>query len=184
DPITPASLADALNCLGSSGRGGPAFLLTPQSRYCLLAEPDPALLEAAMPAAASARWRQLDAAGLQPLLLAAASGIQDNERDVLVFHDAAEAVSAAATGGTAVIMNPVPFPAVRDIALHGERVPRKSTSFGPKPRTGLVLRTFHQEGGRGDGMAGALGKLFVSGRRRGGGGGQRVGNRVVACGER
>ena len=27
-------------------------------------------------------------------------------------------------------------------AAHGERVPRKSTSFGPKPRTGLVLRTF------------------------------------------
>src|SRR5262249_271979 len=50
DPIPPASLADALNCLGSSGRGGPAFLLTSQSRYCLLAEPDPALLEAAMPA--------------------------------------------------------------------------------------------------------------------------------------
>jgi uncharacterized protein (DUF1015 family) len=26
----------------------------------------------------------------------------------------------------------------------GERVPRKSTSFGPKPRTGLVIRTFAQ----------------------------------------
>jgi uncharacterized protein (DUF1015 family) len=30
---------------------------------------------------------------------------------------------------------------VMDIAAHGEKVPRKSTSFGPKPRTGLVLRT-------------------------------------------
>jgi hypothetical protein len=28
------------------------------------------------------------------------------------------------------------------IAAQGERVPRKSTSFGPKPRTGLVVRTF------------------------------------------
>jgi uncharacterized protein (DUF1015 family) len=159
-PITPASLADALNCLASSGQDGPVFLLASQSRYCLVAEPDPTLLEAAMPATASARWRQLDAAVLQQVLLATAWGIQDNERDVLVFHDAAEAVSAAAMGGTAVIMNPVPFPAVRDIALHGERVPRKSTSFGPKPRSGLVLRTFHQEGGRGDGMAGSLGKNY------------------------
>ena len=31
-------------------------------------------------------------------------------------------------------------------AAHGEKVPRKSTSFGPKPRTGLVLRTFEQAG--------------------------------------
>ncbi|WP_170177486.1 DUF1015 family protein [Thermomonospora umbrina] len=26
------------------------------------------------------------------------------------------------------------------VAEAGERVPRKSTSFGPKPRTGLVMR--------------------------------------------
>ena len=49
---------------------------------------------------------------------------------------------AADAGGTAVICNPMPLAAVMDIAAHGERVPRKSTSFGPKPRTGLVLRTF------------------------------------------
>jgi uncharacterized protein (DUF1015 family) len=41
-----------------------------------------------------------------------------------------------------VISNPASFEAVIRIAAHGERVPRKSTSFGPKPRTGLVLRTF------------------------------------------
>ena len=45
-------------------------------------------------------------------------------------------------GGTAVICNPMPLAAVKDVAAHGERVPRKSTSFGPKPRTGLGLRTF------------------------------------------
>jgi uncharacterized protein (DUF1015 family) len=28
------------------------------------------------------------------------------------------------------------------VAARGEKVPRKSTSFAPKPRTGLVLRTF------------------------------------------
>jgi uncharacterized protein (DUF1015 family) len=31
---------------------------------------------------------------------------------------------------------------VYKVAALGQRVPRKSTSFGPKPRTGLVLRLF------------------------------------------
>ena len=50
--------------------------------------------------------------------------------------------AALAAGGTAVICNPASFEAVIGIAAQGERVPRKSTSFGPKPRTGLILRTF------------------------------------------
>jgi uncharacterized protein (DUF1015 family) len=45
-----------------------------------------------------------------------------------------------------VICNPASFEAVIGIAAEGERVPRKSTSFGPKPRTGLVLRTFGPQG--------------------------------------
>ena len=35
-----------------------------------------------------------------------------------------------------------PGAATRLVAENGERMPRKSTSFGPKPRTGLVMRTF------------------------------------------
>jgi uncharacterized protein (DUF1015 family) len=37
---------------------------------------------------------------------------------------------------------PVPTRDVYAIAAQGERVPRKSTSFAPKPRSGLVLRSF------------------------------------------
>jgi uncharacterized protein (DUF1015 family) len=33
---------------------------------------------------------------------------------------------------------------VAQVAADGERVPRKSTSFGPKPRTGLLMRIFDQ----------------------------------------
>jgi uncharacterized protein (DUF1015 family) len=96
-----------------------------------------------MPPGASPRWRALDASVMQELLLARLWSIKDNERDVLISHDAGEAVRMALDdGGTAVICNPVPFTAVKEMAAHGERVPRKSTSFGPKPRTGLVLRTF------------------------------------------
>jgi uncharacterized protein (DUF1015 family) len=37
-------------------------------------------------------------------------------------------------------MRPVELETVHALAARGERMPRKSTSFGPKPRTGLVLR--------------------------------------------
>jgi uncharacterized protein (DUF1015 family) len=97
-----------------------------------------------MPAGASPEWRGLDAAILQRVLLPRAWGITDSEDGVLVCHDPAEAVATAvaAKDGLAVLLNPVPFGIVRNIARHGERVPRKSTSFGPKPRSGLVLRDF------------------------------------------
>ena len=136
-------LARALACLGAAGREGPAFLLAGASGFWLLSQPDPVQVAASMPADASARWRCLDAAVMQQLLMGRLWGIADSERDVLINHDAADAVRVAtSTGATAVICNPPSFEAVIQIAAQGERVPRKSTSFGPKPRTGLVLRTF------------------------------------------
>jgi uncharacterized protein (DUF1015 family) len=140
----PEGLGQALRCLGQAGQEGPAFLLAGDTGWWLATGPDPALVDAAMPAGASPQWRGLDAAILQRVLLPHAWGIADSEDGVLVFHDPAEAVTAAvaARDGLAVLLNPVPFGVVRNIARHGERVPRKSTSFGPKPRSGLVLRGF------------------------------------------
>jgi uncharacterized protein (DUF1015 family) len=133
----------ALACLAAAGRAGPAFLLAGASGFRLLSQPDPVQVAASMPPGASAPWRCLDAAVMQQLLIGRLWGIADNERDVLINHDAADAVRVAAgMGATAVICNPPSFEAVIQIAAGGERVPRKSTSFGPKPRTGLVLRTF------------------------------------------
>jgi uncharacterized protein (DUF1015 family) len=45
-------------------------------------------------------------------------------------------------GGVAVLLNPTPFDTVLAVAAAGERMPQKSTLFAPKPRTGLVLRTY------------------------------------------
>jgi uncharacterized protein (DUF1015 family) len=60
---------------------------------------------------------------------------------VLVAHDVPEAVRlAGARAGVAVLLRP-PSPAdVAAVARAGARMPRKSTLFVPKPRTGLVLR--------------------------------------------
>ena len=140
-------LARALECLAAAGREGTAFLLAGGSAeapgFWLLSQPDPVQVAASMPAGASAAWQGLDASVMQQLLIGRLWGITDNERGVLINHDAADTVRAAAsTGATAVICNPPSFDAVIQIAAQGERVPRKSTSFGPKPRTGLVLRTF------------------------------------------
>jgi uncharacterized protein (DUF1015 family) len=133
----------AVERLAEAGRDGTAFLLAGAAGFRLLTEPDPAQLAAAMPAGVSPRWRALDASVMQELLLARLWSIKDNERDVLISHDAGEAVRMAREGGgTAVICNPMPLAAVMEVAGHGECVPRKSTSFGPKPRTGLALRTF------------------------------------------
>jgi uncharacterized protein (DUF1015 family) len=158
----PAGLAldEALRRLAAAGREGTAFLLAGGPVLRLLSHPDPVQLAASMPAGSSASWQRLDASVMQYLLLGRLWGVTDSERDVLIDHDAADAVRAVsgdatatdvaergagpapAARGTAVISNPASFEAVIRIAAHGERVPRKSTSFGPKPRTGLVLRTF------------------------------------------
>ena len=158
----PAGLGldDALERLAAAEREGPAFLLAGGPMFRLLSHPDPVQLAASMPAGASASWQKLAASVMQQLLLGRVWGVADSERDVLIDHDAADAVlavsgdatatdiaergagAAPAAGGTAVICNPASFDAVIGIAAEGERVPRKSTSFGPKPRTGLVLRTF------------------------------------------
>jgi uncharacterized protein (DUF1015 family) len=121
-----------------------AFLLGGEDGLFLLTEPDPLQVERSMPEESSDRWRRLDTAVLHRLLIPRLWGIEDNESTVrIVHHDAARAVAKARrTGGTAVILNPLKVPDVLAIAANGEKVPRKSTSFGPKPRTGLVMRTF------------------------------------------
>jgi uncharacterized protein (DUF1015 family) len=75
-------------------------------------------------------------------------GIQDDERSVRAFHDGGEAIRATDGGSpgssTAVLCCPMSADQVYQVAALGRRVPRKSTSFGPKPRTGMVMRVFAQ----------------------------------------
>jgi uncharacterized protein (DUF1015 family) len=141
--VTPVPAADAMERLAAAGESGTTFLLAGEGEYWLLTDPDQEQLAAAMPPETSPRWQALDASVMQELLLTRLWSVKDNEQDVLISHDADEAIGMAVeSGGTAVICNPMALTAVMEIAAHGEKVPRKSTSFGPKPRTGLVLRTF------------------------------------------
>ena len=136
----PAGLGldDALQRLAAAGQEGTAFLLAGGPVFRLLSHPDPVQLGASMPAGASAPWQSLDASVMQQLLLGRLWGVSDSERDVLIDHDAADAVravsgDATATDiaergagaaprrghpgrGTAVISNPASFEAVIRIA--------------------------------------------------------------------
>ncbi len=143
-PGGPAGLPAALVTLAAAGRDGTAFLVAGRGQLYLLTEPDPVQLEAAMPAGRSAAWRRLSSAALQELLLGELWEITDDESTVqVVHHDAARAVAQAGqAGGTAVLVNSLSAADVYEVAAAGERLPRKSTSFAPKPRTGLVLRSF------------------------------------------
>ncbi|WP_191894949.1 DUF1015 family protein [Planomonospora parontospora] len=135
-----ADLAKGLAALEEAT--GPAFLLSDGGPTHLLTDPDPCQLEHAMPADRSARWSALNTSVLAEFLLPKVWGMQDDEHSVrIVHHDPEAAVRLARdSGGTAVLLNPLAVDDVLAVAAQNERVPRKSTSFGPKPRTGLILR--------------------------------------------
>jgi uncharacterized protein (DUF1015 family) len=141
-----ADLPAAMCELREASLAGPAFVLAGEDKAYLLTDPDPDQAASAMPAGRSAPWRALPAAVLQELLISRVWAVTDDENTVrVVHHDAGEAVRAArAAGGTAVLCTPMSPADVYAVAARGEKVPRKSTSFAPKPRTGLVLRTFAQ----------------------------------------
>ncbi|MEC4020856.1 DUF1015 domain-containing protein [Streptomyces sp. H27-D2] len=132
-------LPHALEALGSAT--GNAFLLAGDGGFHLIDNPDPGLLARTVPADHPEAWRTLDATVLHATLLDTVWQVPDIPEHIGYIHDAQAAVEQAERrGGTAVLMHPVPEEAVRDLARQGVTMPRKSTSFGPKPATGLVLR--------------------------------------------
>ncbi len=66
-----------------------------------------------------------------------------DEAGVDYVHDAEHAVAEArAHRGVALLVRPPSVAAVVAAAEQGRTLPRKSTSFGPKPRMGLLMRAF------------------------------------------
>jgi uncharacterized protein (DUF1015 family) len=145
-PGAAADLPAAMAVLADASTEGPAFVLAGDEAAYLISQPDPQQAAASMPPGASRQWSALPASVLQELLITRLWELSDNENTVhVVHHDAQAAVRAArAAGGTAVLCIPMTPAEVYAVAARGEKVPRKSTSFAPKPRTGLVLRSFAQ----------------------------------------
>ncbi|MFD0271313.1 DUF1015 family protein [Streptomyces sp. NPDC127106] len=132
----------ALEALGDAAERGNAFLLTGDGTFHLVSDPDPELLDRTVRRDRPAAWRRLDATVLHATLLDTLWQIPDTPDQITYIHDAAATVAMAERhGGTAVLLYPVREEVVRDLARQGVTMPRKSTSFGPKPATGLVLRS-------------------------------------------
>ncbi|MFJ7129795.1 DUF1015 domain-containing protein [Streptomyces sp. NPDC098101] len=135
-------LPEALEALAAATADGNAFLLAGDGSFHLLDRPDPALLARTIRTDRPGAWRTLDATVLHSTLLEHVWHVPDAPEDIAYIHDTEAAVAQAERrGGTAVLMHPVREEVVRDLARQGVTMPRKSTSFGPKPATGLVLRS-------------------------------------------
>lgn len=135
-------LPRALDALAGAAAEGNAFLLAGDGGFHLVDRPDPALLARTIRTDRPEAWRTLDATVLHSALLDDVWQIPDAPEHISYIHDTEAAVEQAERlGATAVLMHPVREEVVRDLARQGVTMPRKSTSFGPKPATGLVMRS-------------------------------------------
>ena len=118
---------------------GSGFLVSDGRRLVQLERPSPAVV-ARVPSEAPDVWRGLDVVlahkGLIEGLWAGPTTGGRAHRP----HRRGGAARRGERGGVALLLRP-PSPAdVAAVARAGARMPRKSTLFVPKPRTGLVLR--------------------------------------------
>ncbi|MDI5971688.1 DUF1015 domain-containing protein [Streptomyces sp. SL13] len=142
----PGPLPDALKALAHAVRDGDnAFLLSgdgPSGAFYLLTGPDDRLLDASVPRGRPESWRRLDTTVLHSVLIDRVWRVPDAPEYLGYVHDTTAAIRQAhRLGGTAVLMHPVEENTVLDLARQGVMMPPKSTSFGPKPASGLVLRS-------------------------------------------
>jgi uncharacterized protein (DUF1015 family) len=116
------------------------FLLSDGHRLVRLTDPSPAVL-ATIPSEAPAAWRGLDVVLAHHGLIARLWNRSDDPESVLVAHTPDEALRTAVDRAGVAVFLRAPSPAdVAAVARAGARMPRKSTLFVPKPRTGLVIR--------------------------------------------
>jgi uncharacterized protein (DUF1015 family) len=140
------SVDEALDALAKAGVDGTAFVVTDGDASWLLTDPDADRVRAALPADRSEAWRSLDVTVAHLFLIRELWQLEDREDVVDFKHDVPAALEAARqSGGCALLLNPTPVGDVAAVAAAGDRMPRKSTLFVPKPATGLLIRAFADE---------------------------------------
>jgi uncharacterized protein (DUF1015 family) len=134
----------ALALLGE--HDSPAFLLGDGRAFALLLEPDPDRLAAAKPADRTPAWWALDASVASVFVMEELLGVSDAAGQVEAEHDPAAAVRLAQhDDGIALFLKPAPLAGIIAVAEAGDAMPRKSTLFLPKPRSGIAMRAFRFE---------------------------------------
>jgi hypothetical protein len=116
------------------------FLVSDGVRLVQLQNPSDEVL-AAVPPEAPVAWRGLDVVLAHHGLLDLLWHRRSDPESLLIAHSVDEAVGTAVERRGVALLLRAPSPAdVAAVARAGTRMPRKSTLFVPKPRTGLVLR--------------------------------------------
>jgi uncharacterized protein (DUF1015 family) len=144
-PVTGASAGPGSAVVAEIGRWltDPAetgFLISDGSRLARLTDPTDDV-RGRIPRGAPAAWRGLDVVLAHHGLLEHLWHRRDDPDSVLIAHDVPTALRLAGERSGVALLLRAPSPTdVGDVARAGARMPRKSTLFVPKPRTGLVLR--------------------------------------------
>ncbi|MDI9883706.1 DUF1015 domain-containing protein [Streptomyces sp. HNM0645] len=117
------------------------LLITAEGKAWSLTAPDPRSLDEALEGR-PAEWRDVPTAVSDHLLMDLTWSVLDLPGGVHHVHDTRQAVASTATPGSgiAVLLPAVREETVRTLAAAGVLLPHKTTSFGPKPTTGLALR--------------------------------------------
>jgi uncharacterized protein (DUF1015 family) len=137
---------DALGAAAADSNSRNSYLLAGDRRFHLVTGLHDHHVDEAIPHDRPEAWRRLDATMLHSLLIDRLWQVPDTPEHIGYIHDAPAAVrQAEQLGGTAVLMRPVPEATVLRLARQGVMMPHKSTSFGPKPASGLVLRALDLE---------------------------------------
>lgn len=138
--VPPSAEPSAVAERWLAGAPSGSLLLSDGHRLVALSGPDAEVREAP-PREAPPAWRALDVVLVHHGLFERLWHLDDDPATIAIAHDIPTALREAdERGGTAVLLR-APSPGdVAAVARAGARMPRKSTLFVPKPRTGLVLR--------------------------------------------
>ncbi|TKJ29410.1 DUF1015 domain-containing protein [Blastococcus sp. CCUG 61487] len=120
--------------------GVSGFLVSDGRRLVHLDDPT-AAVRALVPPEAPAAWRGLDVVLAHAGLVRGVWRRSDEPGSIVIAHTVEDALRGAVErSGVALFLRPPSPGDVAAVARAGARMPRKSTLFVPKPRTGLVLR--------------------------------------------
>ena len=141
DLSEPMSVAAAEKLLGQTE--GFAVALAREDEAVVVSGLSAEVIRQALGADAGTALGELDITILHRVLVEQVWQLNDTVDNVGYAHSVSEALEQAQHAGrTAVLVRATPVQAVAAVAAAGERMPRKSTLFTPKPASGVVLRRF------------------------------------------
>lgn len=135
-------ITEWLTLLELAASKGPAFILvTPKNSY-LVSDPATELLETVLRGTPES-VKNVHLTVLHSVLLEHLWQVPDHPDDIHYEHNSHEAVRRVREeGGVAILTTPPTQQELAAAAMDRVCLPRKSTSFGPKPHPGLIFRAF------------------------------------------